>query len=340
MGTMGKMVRRSALLVMCLALGAVMAVDSGAKPTPRCFGAASRDPLHPCHNPALDRSFVPSLGDALLQPSAACRPVPGKRPEVCTFGAPARGARRSVALIGDSHAVHWRAALSRIAASRRWHAYQLYASQCPYSTTPALISGIRGPACVRWRRDVVAWVRRHPSVDTVVVSEHRVPVRVAKGQSQLVTEVAGYIRAWKALAPSVKRIVVIRDTPHELLGTPHCLGRALARHARPGFACRIRRSLSQHVDPAIQAARVLNSPRVRTVDLTQFFCGARYCAPVIGGVLVHKDHGHMTRTYSETLAPYLDQVLQPLMPAPARQPASARSAGVFEQMFGAWATFA
>ena len=320
-----------ALLVSC-GLVASVGGASGAARAPRCFGAAARDPLQPCHNPMLDRSFVPSVGRALLTPSAPCRPLTGQHPEVCTFGARLENAGRQVALIGDSHAVHWRAALAPIARRRHWHVYQLYASECPLSAAPALIAGSRGPACRAWRHDVFAWLRRHPAVGTVVVSEHRVPVRVDPGQSQLAVEVLGYVRAWTELPASVGRIVVIRDIPHGVPSTPDCLNGAVARGRPPGIACRLRRSVSLHADPAVVAARIAQPPRVRVVDLKRYFCDSRYCYPVIGGVLVRKDHGHMTRTYAETMAPYLDRALTPLLtPAPG--------GNVLAGTFGAWAAF-
>jgi hypothetical protein len=47
------------------------------------------------------------------------------------------------------------------------------------------------------------------------------------------------------------------------------------------------------------------SPRVRAIDMTDFMCDSRRCFPVVGGVLVHKDVGHLTRAFSTTLGPYL-----------------------------------
>jgi hypothetical protein len=44
---------------------------------------------------------------------------------------------------------------------------------------------------------------------------------------------------------------------------------------------------------------------VRAIDLTRFMCGRTRCFPVVGGVLVHKDIGHLTRVFSTTLGPYL-----------------------------------
>jgi hypothetical protein len=48
---------------------------------------------------------------------------------------------------------------------------------------------------------------------------------------------------------------------------------------------------------------------VKVVDLTEFFCDARSCFPVIGGALVFKDQNHMTETYAKSLAPYLAREL-------------------------------
>jgi len=41
--------------------------------------------------------------------------------------------------------------------------------------------------------------------------------------------------------------------------------------------------------------------------MTRYLCGARYCRPVIGGVLVYKDIHHLTRTYATTLGRYLQR---------------------------------
>jgi hypothetical protein len=58
-------------------------------------------------------------------------------------------------------------------------------------------------------------------------------------------------------------------------------------------------------DAAVVAAQRVGAPRAQVVDLTRFFCGSRWCFPVIGGALVHKDEHHMTTTFVTTLGPYL-----------------------------------
>jgi hypothetical protein len=294
-------------------LAGVLAMSALGASQPRCFGAASRDPLHPCHNPALDRTAVPSLDNVLLEPSAPCFEVRRAHPEVCTFGVKTSGSKRRIVLMGDSHSVHWRAALQVVSQRRRWHAYSIYESKCPFNLAYALLPGSARKDCAQWKQDAIAWMNAHHSIDTVMVSEHHVPVRPDPGKTVQETEIDGYIAAWEALPDTVTRIVVIRDPPYNADNWQDCVARALSRHQRPGITCRQPRSVALHDDVAVMAAQRLNSPRVKVVDLTPFFCGRRFCYPVIGGVLVHKDHGHLSRVYSTTLGPYLGRALDKLL---------------------------
>jgi hypothetical protein len=48
---------------------------------------------------------------------------------------------------------------------------------------------------------------------------------------------------------------------------------------------------------------------VKLIDLTPFMCDDRACFPVVGGALVIKDVGHLTRTFSATLGPFLGRAV-------------------------------
>src|SRR4051794_26466420 len=99
-------------MAVATAIVLVVAPLTSAGPPQRCFGAAARDPLHPCRNPRLLRSVSPDPRDAQIEPSSPCVPVRGGgAPDVCAFGVRPRRSVATVALVGDSHAVHWRAAL-------------------------------------------------------------------------------------------------------------------------------------------------------------------------------------------------------------------------------------
>ena len=78
-----------------------------------CFGAASRDPEVPCANPGLEHTVTPSVAQARKLPNSPCVGIAAGSPSVCRFGDPA--GTSTFALVGDSHAGHWRAAFEHVA---------------------------------------------------------------------------------------------------------------------------------------------------------------------------------------------------------------------------------
>jgi hypothetical protein len=300
-----------ALLVAALALvpcAHARPVD-GASLDP-CFGAAARDTPRPdCPSEALLRSVEPSPAEASKLPNSPCTRIRAEAgdPPVCWFGAPANGASRVVALVGDSHAGHWRAALTTVAQAKGWHGLSITHSSCPLQIALRDLPEPKRTSCRKWKRRVFAWFDRHPEVHTAfvagltggtgVVPEGRLgPFR---------TSVRGYTRAWEALPATVQRIVVIRDTPKFRTITNACLERAVAAGRRTDRACWRARSEALDRDPAIVAAAAQPRPQVQTVDLTRYFCSRRHCFPVVGGALVLRDNTHVTGVFSATLGPYL-----------------------------------
>jgi hypothetical protein len=274
---------------------------------PACFGAASRDPLHPCDNPRLRSIVTPSVSDAQITPNAPCTLVGGTRlMHICAFGVAPGRARASIALVGDSHASHWRAALEVVAQAERWQGLSNTRSSCSFSTA---VKDIRQPDrtnCSRWNHDVEHWFAMHPEVHTTFVAEVAgEPVIVPPGGDMFEAEVRGYIDAWNALPRSVHHVIVIRDTPKIHGGTLDCINSAAARRQDAGSLCAVARAGAISRDPAEVAALRLHSSRVQVVDLNDFICDSALCYPVVGGVLVFKDLHHLTTAFDTTLGPYL-----------------------------------
>lgn len=288
--------------------------------TPSCFGAASRDPLVPCVNPALSFTAIPRPKDALLEPAAPCRRR-RSTPPACTFGVSARRATSTVALIGDSHAAHWRAALAVVTASNRWRAVSIDRNLCPFTfaTTPG------GRRCTQWSRRTVRWLRAHPEVSTVFVSANSGSGVVPRpGWTRSATKIDGYIRAWNALPGSVREVFVIRDVPRSRHDTADCVARAVARRRNPAIRCARPRARALRPDLQAIAAEQAGSPRVKLIDLTPLMCDDSSCFPVVGGALVIKDVGHLTHTFSATLGPFLGRAVAALRaPASIGRPAAA-----------------
>jgi hypothetical protein len=313
-----------ALAAAALGLGLGLGSGASAAPpiaapseVPRCYGAAARDRAHPCTNGALRTRVTPTPDEALLVPDAPCTSVQRlARIEVCNFGAPAAEARATVALVGDSHAASWRAALTAAAETEGWHGVSITKSSCPFSRArPRIAPEARGP-CRRFNDGVIAWLAAHPEVRDVFVSAHSGAAVIRRGgRTSLETKVAGYEAAWAALPATVRRIVILRDGPTHPLATADCINADLAANRPSMPACAVRRSGALITDAEVVAARRLHSRRVRVVDLTSFMCGTRSCYPVVGGVLINKDTNHLSQAFSTTLGPYLLRRAKPLLAA-------------------------
>ncbi len=278
---------------------------------PKCFGAASRDPELPCKNNKLKRMAVPRptvAANARNEPCTKLKPqviIP-----VCAFGASQATAAKRFAVMGDSHAQSWRAALTVMAKAKGYQGLSVTHTGCGFTKVVKKIPEPFRSECIDWVKTVPSWFAAHPDVDTAfVVGFSGGTVDVSAGKNPYESAVRGYQKAWETLPPSVKHIIVLRDNPLvERAGkTATCVEKALKRKRRTDNACRVPRRRALLPDPAAAAAKRLKSPRVQVINLTRFMCDSRNCFPVIGGALVYKDLHHITRVFSTTLGPYVQR---------------------------------
>lgn len=273
---------------------------------PRCFGAAARDPRLRCDASHLARTVVPTPLEAAREGNSPCAMVLRRaRLRVCAFGAPAATARATVALLGDSHAAAWRAALSPVARREGWRGLSVTRSGCPFVAAELAVPEPERTHCRVWNAQVRGWFRAHPEVRTVFVAA-RAGLRIAGVPARRMDRAvrAAYASAWRTLPPTVARIVVLRDTPLMRGATADCVQRAVDAHAAAARTCAVPRARALRPDPAVAAARGLPD-RVHVADLTDVFCDRRACLPVIGGALAYRDEDHLTATFARTLAPQL-----------------------------------
>jgi peptidoglycan/LPS O-acetylase OafA/YrhL len=282
---------------------------------PRCFGAAARDPRgRPCANPALKDAVVPTPLQAAKRPNAPCDVTERTGSvTVCAFARPAHP-KGTIAIVGDSHAVHWRPALARVAQARGWRALSITRSGCPLSAAAPELQGRALRRCEQWNRELPQWLARHREVSTVFAAQHSGSRGTARGgRSAFAAQAAGYRRAWAALPASIERVVVLRDTPTMPGTTPTCVQQAISGRRSAAESCAAQRRLALPPDPAEAAARAADD-RVRALDLSRWFCDERRCPPVVGGALVYKDvESHITDVYAATLAPFLRREVAALM---------------------------
>ena len=276
-----------------------------------CVGPAALDP-------GMRSACGPVAGDGslMLSPAAVvqqndhpafpgCMTLPDDaKTATCVLGA-RTSPRRTLAVVGDSHATHWFGALDELATDRAWQVRTFTRTGCPFSDAWALRRGWpedRYQLCRDGNDAIERRILADPDIDTVVVSLDATSYewRQAPGTGFADPATDGFRAVWRRLTEAGKQVVVIRDVPEvkNRAIVPDCV----ARHPVEDCA----NSRADGLAPDAEAVAVTGAPDgVRLVDLSDQFCDDDHCYAVIGGVIVYRDYGHLSDEYSTLLAPYL-----------------------------------
>lgn len=286
----------------------------------RCMGAASMDPHRPsCAKYRFTKGVVwpndPSyaLGEMIYEmyiPGTVCQGGDvnnSKRfPAVaqCLIGAPVKHAKRRIALIGDSHSAHWRAAWDAVGKKHNWSISSIYESACDF-TILERYWGEDPSGCQAYRQQVPGWLKAHPRINTAVMSS------VAnQGEGEL----QAAIDSWQTLPKSITNIISVYDNPVML--NQGCAYQVAEQGGLPGLECAMDRSFVLPYDASYQAAVKMSENNSKPgrhyygVDLSYLMCGEDKCYPVIGGLLMLASGAHQGPRWNLTLAPYLYKSLQ------------------------------
>jgi peptidoglycan/LPS O-acetylase OafA/YrhL len=260
-----------------------------------CFGAAAMANRAKCPQ-AL--TALPLAGitpaDAPWAPQSGCRGT-GSNPSFLTCFWGKGKPSRVVALIGDSHAEHWRGALQRIAKAKNWQIIEMFAGGCPATYASSVVFEGRardGGACRNWTIKATAQLRALAPDDIITTAYVQQNLFEPAGSGP-----AGFEKVWRQWL-GFTRVTVLRDIPTTAgRSDPQCL----AINAAEPQACANPRSKVLVDDDMMRAARAMSS-EVNLVDLSDYFCDAARCYAVIGGASVYYDYDHMSMQFSDTLA--------------------------------------
>ena len=269
-----------------------MLADVSGKP---CFGAPAMENRAKCADAVTAEPLVAvSKADAPWAVQSGCRGS-GSDPStfICYWG---KGKpSRVVALIGDSHAEHWRGALHRIAKAKNWQIIEMFAGGCPATYARSVVFERRsrdGDACRNWTTKATAKLRTLAPDDIITTAYVQQNIFSPPGSGP-----DGFQRVWKEWR-GFSRVTVLRDIPTTAgRNGPQCL----AINAGNPLACANPRSKVLLDDDMMRAARGMRN-EVNLVDLSDYFCDAKHCYAVIGAASVYFDYDHMTTQFSATLA--------------------------------------
>lgn len=291
-----------------------LAADAAAALADPCFGASAMVPSNRCVEPfartaTVDTAFAADDDFSALAEGQACHSwshMPSE-PLTCVLGE-VRHPRRTLALVGDSHAAHLRDALALYAKQSGYRLLVYTRSACPVLDTADEaesadeLSAAESATCLEWASKVMGRLLGDDSIDAVVFGNFtespHVPIRSTAEPKAI----------WKQLSDAGKQLFAIRDVPGMPPGVnaPECIATSPVDNDPCSSP---REQVLPSSDIQMQAVREM-SDEVVLIDLSDYFCDPRLCHAVIGGLIVYRDNAHLTMTFSRTLAPYLGELIE------------------------------
>jgi peptidoglycan/LPS O-acetylase OafA/YrhL len=223
---------------------------------------------------------------------------------------------RKVLLVGDSHAIFWVKAMSRLAEDQGWQFMAVTRAGCPWSAVESFTADgsrvekcderLRVPAlhaAEEFRPDVTILISR-----AILVREINVDgVTVLPNGPGWKAEVEQGSRDFLArLAPYTESIVIFQPIPETQTSMVNCLAGqldldacSLPAYYQPG---------TDELRKAWEAVGAEFGASVVTID--EVICPAGACPAVVDGVVTHRDEHHITYAYAMSIVEELDALLR------------------------------
>ncbi len=199
----------------------------------------------------------------------------------------------TVVLVGDSHALQWRAPLERVAKLRGWRLVVMTHAACPMADVAT-----GQPECFPWRKSALKEIKQlHPAL--IVVSH--LNMYWVDGA----VDPADSVRLWREGLTSMLRklravthkVVLLGDTPRWTDDPAACL----REHLDDIAACDDRRKASIGPDRIGNDRAAAQAAGATYRSPSRLACPYDPCPTVIDHYLVAYDGGHLTNAFSKTL---------------------------------------
>lgn len=221
----------------------------------------------------------------------------------CTLG-PRSGAKLHAFAVGDSHNNSLIPAYEKAADRLGWRIDVAGKAGCYLTTADIPVVDRDVDACRSWRRGMIDKIASDPGIDVVIVT-HKDGGAAGSPRSRAKTE-RGMRQAWQRFTDSGKQVIVLEDVPQVRQNSLDCVAR---EGVAGGKRCALSRSAAF---PAYRAQRAATRgmPGVTYLKVEDSFCRQGSCPPVIGGVPVFFNPGHVSGTFAATWAPELADKLR------------------------------
>lgn len=274
----------------------ILATDKVSSP------ASVSDP--PTYTEYVPANLTPGLRDAadnqpVVYEDGCHRNFANTDPSGCVYG---DNSLPRIVLFGDSHAAQWFPAVAKFAADNGYSVEVHTKSSCPSVSAEVKRRGVEYSECSTWRQGVIDHLNEEKPA-LVLLSNY--------GIERLPHVTGSFAEAWgDALGRTLDLldapVAVIADTPDLKESPSICLSGQLDDAVACGksrdFALK---SITRPVEREVTTTR-----GVQLIDLTDFICGEKWCAPIVGDTLVYRDAHHITAAYSAALSEALEKELR------------------------------
>ncbi|MDH6235812.1 acyltransferase family protein [Cryobacterium sp. CG_9.6] len=220
--------------------------------------------------------------------------------------------KKTVMLVGDSHAGMWQNALGAAAQAEGYRLVTRWLSACPAIPVAVVnAQGVHDPACTQFRTGTVRLMGEVKPQMVVIVNANSYVGRIVDGSGQSLettaqahswaaaySEFVAQIRGFGALASSIE------DNPQLSFDPVLCLTRALGSEARcssdRGSALATTRVL--RTAEAVEVEALHMTARFATVPL---ICGSESCRVLAGTEPIFADQGHLSAAFTRLQVPDL-----------------------------------
>lgn len=229
---------------------------------------------------------------------------------------------KTVMLIGDSHAGHWKAALSAAASEDNVRLLVRWMSACPVGGLNVLDSkGTRVKGCAEFHAETLAIVKDERP-DAVILSQSDAYAgNILSPEGTKLTE-SEQLNLWRSafanrisvLSGTGAAVGIIEDNPGTPFDSPLCMTRLLSSERD----CTVTRSeaLSEPLR-GVDAEVVAEAGVAAVYSPTEEICGPSHCRIISSdGVPIYRDRTHLSEQWTKTQAPKLKGFIQSLLSHP------------------------
>lgn len=230
--------------------------------------------------------------------------------DACVLGDPA--GEKTLAVIGDSHAGHWRQAFETLAAQSGYRLVFRWLSSCPSIDVPVTdLQGVSDPKCQPFR-DQTQKILEAVRPDVVVISNANAydgRIRGDRGEHLSLTEQQERWRVGTGQQIEWARglgagVGVVLDNPRMLFNPTACLSTLGASPSECESSWDDAHELIRTFDQATREA-IDDESVTSTFSTDEVICGGPVCRAMDAGIPIYQDQSHLSEMWALTQVPRL-----------------------------------